>query len=325
MRKPFLLMISFVLALAIVMLPRGGTATVTNAKVDSQLRQFFNTHLPGATLPVVITYRQRPGSIEFSRLQLAGVVKGFATRELPMVIADLNVTQLEAVRNQPGVVSIYGNRLMKTFTNVSRPFIGVPQMQADQEVTGHNASNPGFPVTGKGVTIGYVDTVIDATHRDLLYGTKTVQNVIQPLSETVVSDAGLVGAPGVSIGDLVAGTGFVPPVYLQNKQQSDIESGHGTFGAAVATGTGEMSGGFYGGVAKGARLVGVNSGNELGLPLVGLIGAYDYLLANQSLYNIRGINNSWGSSLDADGLDPLNPINVATRTAHDVDNLRSGG
>jgi serine protease AprX len=315
LRRTLLITAVFILALAA--LPRGGASAATAVKVDSQLTQFFATHAPGATVPVVITYRQKPGASEFSRLQLAGITEGFATRELPMVISDMNAAQLSAVSSQPGVVSVYANQMLTPFTNVSRPFIGVPQMMADTEVTKRNTGNPGFPVSGRGIGIGYVDTGIDATHADLAYGKKTVQNVIQPLSETVVSDAGLVGAPRVSIGDLVNGTGFVPPIYVENQQMSDVESGHGTFGSAVAAGTGQQSGGFYGGVARGAHLVGVNSGNELGLPLVGIIGAYDYLLANQYAYNIRVINNSWGSGLSAGGLDPNNPINVATRNCHD--------
>ena len=292
----------------------GRASAATAVKIDPQLTRLLAQR---ATVPVIITYSKKPGPAELSRLQLAGIVKGFATRELPMVIADMSAAQLSLVSRQPGVVSIYSNRLMKTFTNVSRPFIGVPQMQADQQVTKNNHSNPGLPITGKGVGIGYIDTGLDATHKDLTYGKKTVQNVIQPLSETTVGDGGLVVGVGYSIGDILAGTGFVPPVYVENQQMSDIESGHGTFGSAVAAGTGEQSGGFYGGVARGAHLVGVNSGNELGLPTVAIIGAYDYLLANQYAYNIRVINNSWGDTLSADGLDPANPINVATRTAHD--------
>ncbi len=311
------LLITAVFVLGLATLPHRATTAATSVKVDSHLTQFFATHVPGAVVPVVITYKQRPGAAEFSRLQLAGITKGFATRELPMVIADMSAAQLSLVSRQPGVVSIYSNRLLKLYTNVSRPFIGVPQMQADAEVTKHNTSNPGLPVTGKGVGIGYVDTGIDATHPDLAFGKKTVQNVIQGLSETTVSDAGLVVGTGVDIGDLVDGTGFVPPIYLENQQTSDLESGHGTFGSAVAAGTGQASGGFYGGVAKGANLVGVNSGNDMGLPLVAIIGAYDYLLANQYTYNIRVINNSWGSTLDAEGIDPANPINVATRACHD--------
>lgn len=311
------LLIAAILITCAAALNVGNSTAAVAVKVDSKLNSFFATHAPGATVPVIITYKQKPGSSELSKLKLAGIKKGFAMRELPMVVADMSLLQLNAVRQQPNVVSIYSNRLMKTFTNVSRPFMGVPQMQADSQVTLGNTSNPGFPVTGKGVGIGYVDTGIDATHKDLKYGTKTVQNVIQPLSETTVSDAGLVGLPGVSIGDIVNDTGFVPPIYVENQQMSDVESGHGTFGAAVAAGTGEQSGGFYGGMARGAHLVGVNSGNELGLPSVGIIGAFDYLLANQYLYNIRVINNSWGSGLDAEGIDPNNPINVATRIAHD--------
>jgi serine protease AprX len=312
------LLVTAALIIGIFALPHvAGTSAASAVKVDPRLASFFATHAPGAKTPVVITYKQRPGPAELARLQLAGITKGFATRELPMVIADMTALQLNSVRQQPGVVSVYSNRVMKAFTNVSRPFIGVPQMQADAEVTRHNTSNPGLPVSGKGVGIGYVDTGIDATHKDLAYGKKTVQNVVQPLSETVVGDGGLVVGVGVSIGDLINGTGFVPPVYLENQQMSDVESGHGTFGAAVAAGTGEQSGGFYGGVARGAQLVGVNSGNELGLPAVAIIGAYDYLLSNQYAYNIRVINNSWGDSLSAEGLDPSNPINVATRACHD--------
>jgi len=223
------------------------------------------------------------------------------------------------VRTQPGVVSIWANRIMKKFTKASRPFIGVNKMMADREVTLKNTGNPGMPISGKGIGIGYVDTGIDGTHKDLEFGPnkKTVQNVIQPLSETVVGDGGLLIGIGISVADILYEEGFVAPIYVPDQPHSDLESGHGTHGAGVAAGLGVMSGNFYGGVAKGANIIGVNSGNELGLPLVGIIGAYDYLLANQFLYNVRVINNSWGSSLDAEGIDPNNPINIATRISHD--------
>ena len=314
-----------VLALALSNLPGrvgiqvgdGAASAAATVKIDSQLTRFFATRAPGVTAPVVITYAKKPGAAEFSRLQLAGINRGFATRELPMVIADMSVAQLAAVRQQPGVVSIYGNRILKPFTNASRTFIGAAQAGRDAQVTKANKSNPGFPISGKGIGIGYIDTGIDGTHKDLTYGKKTVQNVIQPLSETVVGDAGLVLGVGISIGDILHSTGFVPPIYVENQPMSDVESGHGTHGAAVAAGTGEQSGNFYGGVARGAHLIGLNAGNEMGLPTVAIIGAYDYLLANQYAYNVRVINNSWGSGLDAEGLDPSNPVNVATRVSHD--------
>ena len=294
------------------------TVAIKSAKVDPLLVQYFSTSAPATSVPVVITYSSRPSTTEFNRLQSIGIKKGFALRELPMVIAPMNALQLSAVKLQPGVRSVSANRIMKTFTNESRKFIGVPQLMADVEVTRANQQHPGVPISGKGIGIGYLDTGLDATHADLKYGSKTVQNVIQPMSETTVGDGGLAIGIGINIFDnLYESAGFYAPIYLEDQLHSDIESGHGTHGAGVATGTGAQSGGFYGGVAPGASLVMVNSGNELGLPLVSILGAYDYFLVNQFRYNIRIINNSWGGSLDASGIDPDYPINIATREAHD--------
>ncbi|MFY9622666.1 MAG: S8 family serine peptidase [Pyrinomonadaceae bacterium] len=294
------------------------TSTTRNAKVDPLIVNHFNLRGGLKPIPVVITYKTMPSASDLNRLQLAGITKGIKMRELPIVIAPMNAAQLASVRTQPGVKSIWANRIMKPFTNESRRFIGVPQMMADRDVQLANYQNPGMPISGKGVGIGYIDTGIDATHADLKYGTKTVQNVIQPHSETTVGDGGLAIGIGLNVFDVVyTATGFNAPIYVENQPHSDVESGHGTHGAAVAAGTGAQSGNFYGGVAPGAHLIGMNAGNELGLPLVTILGAYDYLLVNQFVYNIRIINNSWGSSLSAEGISPDDPINIATRTAHD--------
>ena len=316
MKRAFITISAFALALAFHANTTITRVAASGSHVDPMLQTLFAERQIGATLPAVITYNHAPGALDFARLQSAGITKGFALQALPMVIVDLSAAELAVVRAQPGVVSVWANRVMKPFTNVSRPFIGVPQLMADQQVTARNTSNPGFPISGKGIGIGYVDTGIDGTNNDLRFGTKTVQNVIQPLSLGVVSDGGLLLGVGISISDLIP-AGFVPPIYIENVQFSDCESGHGTFGSGVAAGLGVNSGAFYGGVARGAQLVGVNSGDDLGLPLVAILGAYDYLMVNQFAYNIRVINNSWGSSLADTEIDPNNPINVATRYAHD--------
>ena len=81
------LMVALVLGLGLATLPdrTGGASAAVAVKIDSQLTRFFATHPAGATVPVIITYRQKPGASEFSRLQLAGITKGFATRELPNI------------------------------------------------------------------------------------------------------------------------------------------------------------------------------------------------------------------------------------------------
>ncbi|HYJ47969.1 MAG TPA: S8 family serine peptidase [Pyrinomonadaceae bacterium] len=291
---------------------------VQGAKVDPLLVKYFSLNA-GATVPVVIAYKSQPSSADFSRLQSVGIGKGFALRQLPLVIAPLNAAQLSAVKAQPNVRSVWANRVMKAFTNESRPFIGVPQLMADAEITRANNQHPGMPISGRGVGIGYVDTGCDATHVDLKFGSKVIQNVIQPMSEATVGDGGLAIGVGVNVFDILYDQGFYAPVYQENQEHSDVESGHGTFGAAVAAGTGAQSGNFYGGVAPGANLIVVNSGNELGLPLVAILGAYDYLLVHQFDYNIRVINNSWGTTLASspEALDPDDPINIATLRAHD--------
>jgi subtilisin family serine protease len=296
------------------------TVTVKGAKVDPLLVKTFGTLAGGTPVPVVITYNSQPRQSELDRLQAVGITKGITLQRLPMVIAPMTAAQLAAVQTQAGVRSIWANRIMKTFTNESRRFIGVPQLMADGEATRANRANPGIPFSGKGVGIGYLDTGADATHEDLKYGSKIMQNVIQPISETTVGDGGLAVGIGVNVFDILySAAGFYKPVYVEDQLHSDIEAGHGTFGAAVAAGTGAQSGGFYGGVAPGANLVVVNSGNELGLPLVAILGAFDYFMVNQFRYNIRVINNSWGDVLASgpEGLSPDNPINIATRAAHD--------
>ncbi len=295
------------------------TVTIAGARVDPMLTRFFSANA-GAAAPAVITYESRPSTAEFSQLKSIGIAKGIALQALPMIIAPMNAAQLATVQTQPGVRSIWANRLMKTFTHESRPFIGVPQLMADAAVTRANPQSRGVPVSGKGIGIGYVDTGVDATHNDVAYGSKVVQNVIQPVSEMTVGDGGLAVGIGINIFDtLYDQAGFFAPVYLENQMHSDVESGHGTFGSAVAAGTGAQSGNFYGGVAPGASLIVVNSGNDLGLPLVAILGAYDYLLVNQFRYNIRVVNNSWGTTLASspEALDPNDPINIATRSAHD--------
>jgi hypothetical protein len=108
-----------------------GLPAVKSAKVDPLLTTFLSAQAAGATTEVVITYNQQPGAVELGRLQSAGIMKGFVCQQLPMVIADMNLAQLALVRGQSGVKSIWANRMMKTFTNASRPFIGVNAMSAE--------------------------------------------------------------------------------------------------------------------------------------------------------------------------------------------------
>lgn len=248
--------------------------------------------------PVVITYFDAPDSGDITYLKSLGIVGGVVLDELPMVQTMVNKAQFDALRKRDDIASLYGNATLDLMTSESRSFIGVTALREDQELID---ANGGFPVAGGKVGVAYVDTGIDATHADLQLGKNVVQNVMFPLAEVPLNFP----------------SDFVPPVFLEDQLQSDVEGGHGTHGAGVTAGTGQASGTFYGGVAPGANLIGLVAGNDAGLSIFAIVQAYEYALANQFRYNIRVANNSFGTTMNDRPYDPFDPINVATREMHD--------
>ena len=197
---------------------------------------------------------------------------------LPMAGVRGTATQISGLFGLAGLRSIYLNRRIAYFLNQSVPLIGADRAWSE------------LGVSGAGVAVAILDTGIDGTHADLPFGTKILQNV------KIVRD--------------LFGTG---PLVLEGLADTDTSSGHGTHVASTAAGTGAALGGKYRGVAIGAKLVGVGAGDAL-FVLAALEG-FDWILAHQAKYGIRVISNSWGTT---GPFDPDDPINVASRAAHDA-------
>ncbi len=285
----FLAVIVFILSVQSIGLSAISVDAVLNQRILSS---------PIAFTPVVITFDHSLTNADLLMLKSIGIRGGYKLQALPIVLTKVNRAQFNALKTKSGIRSLYANHIFRALDSQSNKFIGVENLLSDAAVT---ALNQGLPVTGKNVGIAYIDTGIDATHPDLKLGENVAQNVFFPTAEI----------PAELPPD------FIPIIPIENQPMTDVEGGHGTFGAAVTAGTGAASGGFYRGVAPGAKLIGLTAGNDVGLSTFAIVQAMDYALVYQTLYRIRVCNNSWGTTLADYPYDPNDPINTATRMMHD--------
>ena len=265
--------------------------------IDGLLAARINAS-PLSLTPVVITFDHSVTSNDFLMLQMLGIRGGRYTQALPIVLTSINRTQFNALKTKPGIRSLYANRTFRLLDLEGRTITGVENLIRDNQVT---ALNNALPVTGKNIGVAYIDTGIDATHPDLQLGQNVIQNVYYATADLPVE----------------LPSGFLPVIPVENVPITDIEGGHGTFGAGVTAGTGAASGGLYKGMAPGAKLIGIRAGNDVGLTTYAIVQAMDYTLVNQYRYNIRVCNNSWGTTLADNPYDPNDPVNTATRMMHD--------
>src|SRR5687767_991045 len=285
-------------ALAVVVVTIAASVSALAApSVDSLLAARINAS-PLSLTPVVITFDHRVTSSDYLMLQSLGIRGGYYTQALPIVLTSINRTQFNALKAKTGVRSLYANRTFRLLDLEGRTITGIENLIRDSQVT---ALNNGLPVTGRNIGVSYIDTGIDATHPDLQLGQNVIQNVYYATADLPVEPP----------------AGFLPVVPVENVPITDIEGGHGTFGAGVTAGTGAASAGLYTGMAPGAKLIGIRAGNDVGLTTYAIVQAMDYTLVNQYRYNIRVCNNSWGTTLAAYPYDPNDPINTATRMMHD--------
>ncbi|MDQ1687547.1 MAG: serine protease AprX [Frankiaceae bacterium] len=239
----------------------------------------------------VVTFSAPPSSEDLEALSaVAGSVHGFRYLPAAAVVAPLDTIGL--IRAMPHVKGVYANSSIHLLDAAS--------------VSALNGSGVGagtaLPYDGSGVSIGVIDAGVDGTHPDLCAaatfckGTpvKTIQNV------------DVIGKQDSTGGD--------PITYLENQVTTDHSSGHGSHVAGIAAGYGVASEtpGLYRGVATGASVVGLGTGEVA--EVWNVLGAFDWAIGHKDQYGIRVLNNSWGPGYGT-AYDPDDPVNGAIDAA----------
>jgi len=274
------------------------TGVLMTAAQAAQISPNLQKQLPGLTDAssvgtAIVAFNTSSGlnASHIDVLRSVGVTGGKTFPTLGMVAMDLTAGQVRTLAANPAVRSIWSNDKLYYYMHQAKVLTGVDKLRADRAM---QTANGGMPVSGAGdFSVLVIDSGVDATHEDLKLGTKTIQNV------QVLSSAG-------------TEPGFTPNVSVENVPNTDQSVGHGTHCAGIIGGTGIRSGGVYGGVAPGAKIIG--SGLGAGLFVLNAIGAWEWGLANQYRYNIKVVSNSYGGGTK---FEPENPLNLASKMAYE--------
>lgn len=234
----------------------------------------------GEPVRAILTYGERPTEEQIGAVRRSGVaVHTFDV--LPMVAVEGTAEQVRGLLSLEGLRSVWPDRRLEYMLHESVPLIGADRVWRK------------LGYRGAGIGVAILDSGIDGTNPDIEYPRRTVQNVK------------ITGVPN----DGGEGLGII---YVENLPNTDTTSGHGTHVAGIVGADGSASRGYYRGVAPRADLIGIGAGDVLFI-LYALEG-FDYALANQKRYDIRVISNSWGTNGE---FDPDDPVNVASKMAHD--------
>ena len=236
--------------------------------LDPQLAILLERLTDDSNVNAAVVYHQAVTDSDIATLRQLGVLLGQRYRVLPVVSVTTTKRQILQISRLPRVRSIYGNTTLRILAEPGNGFTGTDRVKTDGELT---AANGGQTVNGRNVTVAVLDTGLDGTHGDL--------------SGRVARNVKLVGVAGL-------GVNFTYPLTVEGLPNTDLVAGHGTFVGGVIAGNGARSGGRYTGVAPGAKLVGVSTGD---LSLLSVIEGFDYILWKQQELGIKVVNCSFSA------------------------------
>jgi len=261
--------------------------------VDPALTATLATTAATARVVVIVNYDETATTSDAMSAAIMNVGSGVIQfNNLDLVAALATPAEIGAIAALPAVQGVYANKAL-----------GYSAMLHESVATIRADAVQASGITGKGVGIAILDSGIDGLYNpDLHYPDKTVQNIKVLVNLTdLFTFKGSLNKPAKAA-----------KLFVENLPNSETSVGHGTHVAGIAAGLGTASGGYYTGVAPGAKVVGIGTGDVLFI--FWALAGFDYILDHQRDYNIKVVNNSWGTS---GPFDPKDPINKASKKVHD--------
>ena len=274
----------FVAALIALVLSAAAPASLPAGEPTVGLDQLTAAYSPLTVVTGIATFDSTPTATGVAALKALGLTVQ-PMKHLPLALVRGTAQAMEAAVRGGTANDVYPDTPIELFDRASADAMGAAIPRAN-----------GF--TGKGVTVAVVDSGCDASHPDL--------------ADHVVHNVKLYSAEYVNVPPDSSNT-IAVPIEVGPYQNTDIGSGHGTHVAGIIAADGHTSPDHIG-VAPDANLVCYSIGEVLFTTAV--VTAYDHLLDQPNLWDVKVINNSWGNSFQQ--FDPRAPVHVATRAVADL-------
>jgi len=234
----------------------------------------------------IATFEAPPTVTEVAALQALGLTVQ-PLRRLPLALVAGSVSQLAGAVTSGVADDVYPDERLEYLDTASSNVV------SSSATAARSLRSRGF--TGRGVTVGVIDSGCDATHPDLA---DHVEHNVALLSPEYANQ------PADETNTLVV------PVDRGPWSNTDLGSGHGTHVAGIiAADSTEAANRSQLGVAPDAKLDCFAIGAVITTTAV--VTAFDYILRQPGQLGIDVLNNSWGNSFRQ--FDPRDPVNVATR------------